>query len=133
MRVVRRPHADVRTFRGTFGEPSGNVTAEAGETVSIAPSRLGRPVGANAEQTRQRIVAATMRCVAEVGYSGATIREIAPKVADSFAANWTFAQEFTFDYETYLKRRVFTVVKTDPPMTDPDLARPRTPRPKPNS
>ncbi|MET7767201.1 TetR/AcrR family transcriptional regulator [Nocardia sp. NPDC005366] len=38
---------------------------------------LGRPVGANSEETRQRIVAATMRCVAEVGYSRATIREIA--------------------------------------------------------
>ena len=68
-----------------------------------------------------------------LAHSGPTIREIATKVADSFDANWTFAQEFTFDYETYPKRRVFTVVKTDPPMTDPDLARPHTPRPKPNS
>lgn len=38
---------------------------------------LGRPVGASGEQTRQRIIAATMRCVAEVGYSRASIREIA--------------------------------------------------------
>jgi AcrR family transcriptional regulator len=42
-----------------------------------APPPLGRPVGANGEQTRARIVAAAMRCVAEVGYSRATIREIA--------------------------------------------------------
>ncbi|BBZ50171.1 TetR family transcriptional regulator [Mycobacterium heidelbergense] len=40
-------------------------------------SQLGRPVGASGEETRQRIVAATMRCVATVGYSRATIREIA--------------------------------------------------------
>jgi AcrR family transcriptional regulator len=38
---------------------------------------LGRPVGASGEETRQRIIIATMRCVAEVGYSQATIREIA--------------------------------------------------------
>ncbi|NLE81518.1 MAG: TetR/AcrR family transcriptional regulator [Rhodococcus sp.] len=38
---------------------------------------LGRPVGGSGEQTRRRIVAATMRTVAEVGYSRATIREIA--------------------------------------------------------
>lgn len=38
---------------------------------------LGRPVGANGDDTRRRIIEATMRCVAEVGYAGATIREIA--------------------------------------------------------
>ncbi len=40
-------------------------------------AQLGRPVGANGEQTRQRIVTAAMRCVAEKGYSQASIREIA--------------------------------------------------------
>ncbi|OSC38818.1 TetR/AcrR family transcriptional regulator [Mycobacterium decipiens] len=40
-------------------------------------SQLGRPVGASGEETRRRIIVATMRCVAEVGYSHATIREIA--------------------------------------------------------
>jgi AcrR family transcriptional regulator len=40
-------------------------------------AQLGRPVGASGEDTRQRIIFATMRCVAEVGYSQATIREIA--------------------------------------------------------
>ncbi|OBJ82032.1 TetR/AcrR family transcriptional regulator [Mycobacterium asiaticum] len=40
-------------------------------------SQLGRPVGASGEQTRQRIIAAAMRCVAEMGYSQASIREIA--------------------------------------------------------
>jgi AcrR family transcriptional regulator len=39
--------------------------------------RLGRPVGASGEETRRRIIAATMRCVARVGYARATIREIA--------------------------------------------------------
>jgi AcrR family transcriptional regulator len=45
--------------------------------MTAAPSQLGRPVGANAEETRRRILAAAMRCVAEVGYSQTTIREIA--------------------------------------------------------
>lgn len=38
-------------------------------------------MGASGEQTRARIIASAMRCVAEVGYSKATIREIA-KAAD---------------------------------------------------
>ncbi|ORB84902.1 TetR family transcriptional regulator [Mycobacterium kansasii] len=46
-------------------------------STSASGSQLGRPVGADGEQTRQRIIAAAMRCVAEVGYSQATIREIA--------------------------------------------------------
>ncbi|OBI97057.1 TetR family transcriptional regulator [Mycobacterium alsense] len=40
-------------------------------------ARLGRPVGASGEETRRRIIAATMRCVSRSGYSRATIREIA--------------------------------------------------------
>jgi AcrR family transcriptional regulator len=43
----------------------------------MPPTQLGRPVGASGEETRQRIIIATMRCVARVGYSRATIREIA--------------------------------------------------------
>jgi AcrR family transcriptional regulator len=49
-------------------------------------SQLGRPVGASGEETRQRIIVATMRCVAEVGYSQATIREIA-RLADVSSAS----------------------------------------------
>ncbi|SPM29640.1 TetR family transcriptional regulator, partial [Mycobacterium terramassiliense] len=45
------------------------------KTVTSPP--LGRPVGASGEQTRARIIVAAMRCVATVGYSKATIREIA--------------------------------------------------------
>jgi AcrR family transcriptional regulator len=44
---------------------------------TLTRTQLGRPVGASGEETRQRIIVATMRCVAEVGYSKATIREIA--------------------------------------------------------
>lgn len=40
-------------------------------------TQLGRPVGASGEETRRRIIIATMKCVAQVGYSKATIREIA--------------------------------------------------------
>ncbi|OBI18366.1 TetR family transcriptional regulator [Mycobacterium sp. E2327] len=47
---------------------------------------LGRPVGASGEETRQRIIVATMRCVAGVGYSRATIREIA-RTADVTSAS----------------------------------------------
>ena len=43
----------------------------------MSRTQLGRPVGASGEETRRRIIGATMRCVAEVGYSKATIREIA--------------------------------------------------------
>lgn len=42
-----------------------------------AKTQLGRPVGASGEETRRRIIVATMKCVAEVGYAKATIREIA--------------------------------------------------------
>jgi len=45
--------------------------------VSTTQPVLGRPAGASGEETRQRIMEATLRCVAEVGYSQATIREIA--------------------------------------------------------
>jgi len=51
------------------------------------------------------------------------IRDVANKVAASFRANWTFAQEFTFSYDDYLKRAVYTVVKTRPPHLDPDAKR----------
>ncbi len=47
--------------------------------MSTTPALLGRPVGANGEETRRRILDAAMRCVAEVGYERATIREIARK------------------------------------------------------
>jgi AcrR family transcriptional regulator len=49
-------------------------------------AQLGRPVGASGQETRQRIIVATMRCVAEVGYSKATIREIA-RVANVTSAS----------------------------------------------
>ena len=42
-----------------------------------ATSQLGRQVGASGEATRTRIINAAMRCVAEMGYSQATIRGIA--------------------------------------------------------
>ncbi|CDO86287.1 TetR family transcriptional regulator [Mycobacterium triplex] len=51
-----------------------------------AKAQLGRPVGASGEETRRRIVAATMKCVAEVGYAQATIREIA-RMADMTSAS----------------------------------------------
>lgn len=45
--------------------------------MTVTPSHLGRPVGASGDQTRQRIITAAMRRVAEVGYAHASIREIA--------------------------------------------------------
>ncbi len=63
--------------------------------------------------------------------SGSRLREIATRVADSFDANWTFASEFTYSYREDTKRAVMTVVKTDPPDTDPDA--PGNSRSKPGS
>jgi len=60
-------------------------------------------------------------------HSGPSIRGIATKMADSFDANWTYAQEFTYDYETKVKHAFNTVVKTDPPEEDPDVAKSQTP------
>jgi hypothetical protein len=56
--------------------------------------------------------------------AGWRLREIATDVANSFDANWTFASEFTYTYKEDVKRAVMTVVKTDPPDTDPDAAGP---------
>jgi hypothetical protein len=55
--------------------------------------------------------------------SGPSIREIATKAADSLQANWTSASEFTYDYKEDRKHFLATVVKTEPPSNDPDLAR----------
>jgi AcrR family transcriptional regulator len=51
-----------------------------------AKTQLGRPVGASGEETRRRIIVATMKCVARVGYAKATIREIA-RAADMTSAS----------------------------------------------
>ena len=45
--------------------------------MTVVPPQLGRPVGADGEQTRARIITAAMRCVGEAGCTRATIREIA--------------------------------------------------------
>lgn len=54
--------------------------------MNAARAQLGRPVGASGERTRARIIAAAMRCVAQVGYSRASIREIA-RAADMTSAS----------------------------------------------
>ncbi len=53
-------------------------------------NQLGRPVGASGEQTRQRIIAATMRCVAQMGYSRATIRAIARTASVTSASLYNY-------------------------------------------
>ena len=52
-------------------------TGHASGDTTLTRAQLGRPVGASGEETRQRIIIATMRCVAKSGYARATIREIA--------------------------------------------------------
>ena len=59
--------------------------------------------------------------------SSRSIREIADKVADSFQANWTSASVYTYNYTEDIKHLTLTVVKTDPPAEDPDLAGPVAP------
>ena len=44
---------------------------------SAVPPPVGRPVGSSSEETRLRILCASMRCIAEAGYARASIREIA--------------------------------------------------------
>jgi hypothetical protein len=53
---------------------------------------------------------------------GRSIRQIAAKVAASFAGNWTSASEFTYNQQERRKHFSVTVVKTDPPSSDPDSA-----------
>src|ERR1700749_2326257 len=65
------PFADARTNR------SGEYFRASGDVFAMTGAQRWRPVGASGEETRRRIIVATMRCVAEVGYSKATIREIA--------------------------------------------------------
>lgn len=52
--------------------------------------------------------------------SGARIRQIAEKVAETFGNNWTSATEYIFSYAEGRSRAVRTVLKTDPPERDPD-------------
>ena len=63
--------------------------------------------------------------------SGRRLRAIAELVAQTFDANWTFASEFTYNYNSSVKRIVMTVVKTDPPDTDPDADGAPVPKPSP--
>jgi hypothetical protein len=51
---------------------------------------------------------------------GRRLRDIATKVAESFSGNWTSASEFTYDYIEGKKHFGSTVVKTEPPSSDPD-------------
>lgn len=64
--------------------------------------------------------------------SGMRLREIASLVAETFDANWTFASEFTYNYNDSVKHVVMTVVKTDPPETDPDAGGPPAAQAHPN-
>src|SRR5271156_1353810 len=59
------------------GRPAIDGQDCASEDITMTTAQRGRPVGASGEETRRRIIVATMRCVAQVGYSRATIREIA--------------------------------------------------------
>jgi AcrR family transcriptional regulator len=58
--------------------------------VTATSPQLGRPVGANGSETRRRIVTAAMCCVADVGYSKASIREIARSAKVSSAALYNY-------------------------------------------
>lgn len=62
---------------------------------------------------------------------GSSLREIATRVAEAFKANWTSVSEFTYTYDEDKKHFGVTVVKTDPPASDPDtnpVAAPPPPR-----
>jgi AcrR family transcriptional regulator len=57
--------------------PSADGQDATSEGSTVTRAQRGRPVGASGEETRQRIIVATMRCVATAGYAQATIRKIA--------------------------------------------------------
>ena len=59
--------------------------------------------------------------------SGATLREIAERVAEDLEANWTSVSEFTHDYATGRKRLLRTVVKAMSPELDADVRARRNP------
>ena len=54
-------------------------------------TQLGRPVGASGEETRQRIIVATMRCVANVGYSATELFGTGNNHPDAITAGYTAA------------------------------------------
>ncbi len=60
--------------------------------------------------------------------SNPSIRKIAAKVAAALDNNWTTASEYTYTYEVGRNQTIWTVVKTDPPESDPD----RNPAPPPH-
>ena len=66
------------------------VSTAKATAVAATTSNLGRPVGSNGEETRRRIITATIRCVAQVGYSKASIREIARSAEVSSAALYNY-------------------------------------------
>lgn len=51
-----------------------------------APAHMGRPMGADGDQTRRRIKAAAMKHIAEVGYANATMKAIAREAQLTSAA-----------------------------------------------
>jgi hypothetical protein len=60
--------------------------------------------------------------------SGASLRQIASKVADSFERNWSTVTEYTYSYVEGRHRTVYTVVKTESPERDPDQLAPKRAR-----
>jgi hypothetical protein len=60
------------------------------------------------------------RFILALNYSGATIREIADDYGGYVSLNWTSASEFV--YTNGARLLIATVVKTDPPASDPPLA-----------
>lgn len=58
--------------------------------------------------------------VLALNYSGATIRQIADDYGNYAKMNWTSASEFAFSNGS--RQLLSTVVKTDPPASDPPLA-----------
>jgi len=55
-----------------------------------APTRTGRPVNSDAEQTRRNILAAAMTHVAEVGYAKATMKSIAEQAGITSSAIYRY-------------------------------------------
>jgi Transglutaminase-like domain len=135
---VQSPRQFLASRRGTcidYAALADHVLRQKGFTTRLVRVELvGKSTGhavCYVEENRAYLDYNNRKYVMKLERSGPTLREIASSVADSFDANWTFAQEFTFSYQTFEKRARYTVVKTQPPATDPDRARPASPRATP--
>lgn len=86
----RGPRAPEDMLQALTSQPAVGRRQPCKDIPAMTTSQMGRPVGADGEKTRRRIITAAMHCVARNGYSETTIRQIAG------AANMTSAALYNY-------------------------------------